>query len=131
MSGKLFFFLSFTLLIFAFASCTKSDDNQITISFISPTDNAIIADKSSVLIHVNFVASDENHMVRVILHPDDNISDKIIDWDQHSHDKTIEFKQTVDLSSFPSGTKFHLEATACADHDCATEVEDDILFSIQ
>lgn len=131
MSRKLFFFLSFTLLIFAFASCTKSDDNQITISFISPTDNAIIADKSSVLIHVNFVASDENHMVRVILHPDDNISDKIIDWDQHSHDKTIEFKQTVDLSSFPSGTKFHLEATACADHDCATEVEDDILFSIQ
>lgn len=131
MFGKLFFYLSFSLLIFTFASCTKSDDNQITISFISPTDNALVTDKSSVLIHVNFVASDENHMVRVILHPDDNISDKIIDWDQHSHDKTIEFKQIVDLSSFPSGTKFHLEAIACVDHDCATEVEDDILFSIQ
>lgn len=131
MFGKLFFYLSFSLLIFTFASCTKSDNNQITISFISPTDNALIADKSSVLIHVNFVASDENHMVRVILHPDDNISDKIIDWDQHSHDKTIEFKQIVDLSSFPSGTKFHLEAIACVDHDCATKVEDDILFSIQ
>lgn len=131
MPRKLFFYLSFSMLIFAFASCNKSDDNQITITFVSPTDNAVIANKSSVLIHVNFVASDENHMVRVILHPDDNASNNIIDWNQHSHKKTIEFKQTVDLSSFPSGTKFHLEAIACADHDCAKEVEEDIFFSIQ
>lgn len=123
--------ISFSLLIFSFLSCSKSEDNQITITFVSPQADAVVANKSSVLIHVNFVATDENHEVKVVLHPDDDKSNNIINWKEHSHRKNVEFMQTVDLSSFPAGTKFHLEAIACLDEDCTSEIEEDIYFTLQ
>ncbi len=38
--------------------------------------------------------------------------------------------ETIDLSSFPSGTKFHLEAEACLDHKCKEKVSKEIEFTI-
>jgi hypothetical protein len=131
MLKKTSLFLSFCLLIFSLISCSKSGDNEITITFVSPTSEEAVANKSSVLVHISFEATDENHEVKVVLHPEGDSATKIINWKQHSHRKKVEFKQTVDLSSFPSGTRFHLEAIACLDEDCTQEIEEDIYFIIQ
>ena len=123
-------FILVGLTIFSIISCSKTDDNDITIAFISPTADNVLSDKSSVLIHITFEATDENHEVKVKLYPDGDPANPIINWKQHSHRKKIEFRQTIDLSSFVSATKFHLEAIACLDEDCTTEKSDSIYFTI-
>lgn len=105
------------------ASCDDdddhSDDNVITITIEEPIDGAVITDCADVHIHVDFVATDENHEMEIILHPEGDVSNKIIDIDMHEHDKEVTIEQEVDLCSFPAGTCFHLEIEACIDHDCA------------
>lgn len=117
-----------------FSSCDKDDhdhgDNEITINILEPTADGTVADASDVHIHIEVEASDENHNVEIKLHPDGDGDDLIINLDEHTHDKKFVFEQDLDLSSYPAGTKFHLEVEACVDHDCAEKVDKHIDFSI-
>lgn len=120
---KFKYILVFACLALFVFSCKDDDDssdetNQITITIEEPLDGETIADCSEVHIHVDVVASVENHEIEVILHPEGDTSDKIIDYDEHEHDQEIDFEQEVDLCSYEAGTCFHLEVFACVDHDC-------------
>jgi hypothetical protein len=112
--------------------CKEEEDiASVEIEFEEPVAGEIVADASDVHIHVHFTGKNTDvHEVEVELHPDDDVSDKIIEWDEHSHEAEVIFEQEVDLSSYPSGTEFHLEAKACIDHDCNEVVTGDIEFSI-
>jgi hypothetical protein len=111
--------------------CKEEEVASIEIEFEEPTAGEIVADASDVHIHIHFTGKNTDvHEVEVKLHPDGDTSDMIIDWDEHSHEAEIIFVQDVDLSSYPSGTQFHLEAEACVDHDCNEKVFGDIEFSI-
>ncbi|MCB9267637.1 MAG: hypothetical protein H6558_21650 [Lewinellaceae bacterium] len=135
---KNFFFLALAATALTFVGCNKDDeephmhgDNEITIRILEPGADEVIADASDVHIHIEIEASDENHEVEIVLHPEGDVNDKIIDFGKHEHSKVITFEQDVDLSSYPSGTGFHLEVEACKDHDCAEKEFADVEFSIQ
>lgn len=130
---KLFQSLLFGLAATAFilaSGCDKDENNDVTISFISPVDGEVVSDASQVLIHIEFEATGENEAIEVLIHPEGDESDVVFEWDQHDHDKKIVLMETIDLSSYPSGTKFLIEADACLDHRCKEEVHEHIEFSI-
>lgn len=130
---NLFFLLLAVGLATAVASCDKDDDddkNKITISILEPKANEVISNPADVHIHIEIEASDENHEVEIVLYAHGDSNNKIIDFDQHAHDKKIVFAQDVDLSSFPAGTEFHLEVEACIDEDCTKKEDKHIDFSI-
>lgn len=126
--------LSFSVIV---SSCDKDDDemhnhdNEITINILEPAAGEIISDASHAHVHIEIEATDENHEIEIVLHPENDTNDKIIDHDQHSHDTKIVFEQDVDLSDYPSGTEFHLEVEACVDHDCEEKATEEVSFSIQ
>lgn len=131
----LFVFLSLGFLV---VGCGDDDDgggteNQITITIEEPIDgeNIAMASCADVHVHVDFSASVENHEVEIILHPEGDVNDKIIDYDEHAHDKEITFEQEVDLCSYGAGTCFHLEVFACVDHDCAEKASAEVEFCLQ
>lgn len=121
---KFYYLLPFLAVGLLITSCGDDDDdnedNKITITIEEPADGETVARAScdDVHIHVDLVASDENHEVEILLHPHGDVDDKIIDYDAHDHDANITFEQEVDLCSYPAGTCFHLEIEACLDHDC-------------
>jgi hypothetical protein len=118
---KFTFLLFLSASVFSISSCHDHDDdenNTVTIDIVTPKDGTKVANAKTVEVHVKFSASVEMHELEIKLHPDGNASNNIIDFDKHTHDKTYEFKETVNLSSFPAGTKFHLEVESCEDHDC-------------
>jgi hypothetical protein len=125
--------LSFLMLAaLLFVGCHKhDDDNEVKITIMSPQDGAVITSPESVLIHVVFEATAENHDIEVKLFPAEQTANRLIDWDMHDHDKKIEFRQNIDLNSFDSGTSFILVAESCEDHKCEKIVEERIEFSIQ
>lgn len=118
-------------------SCEKDDDNdptnQITITIEEPVNGEKIAfaNCGDVHIHVDIEASDENHEVEIVLHPEGDTADKIIDYDAHAHDKVITFEQEIDLCAYPAGTCFHLEVEACIDHDCEEKASAEAEFCLQ
>ena len=120
-----------------FTACDNDDDedshgnNEITINILEPGADEVIADAALAHIHIEIEASDENHNVEIVLHPEGDLDDKIIDVDKHDHDQKITFEQDVDLSGYPAGTAFHLEVEACKDHDCEEKEFADVEFSIQ
>ena len=127
----------FALSMFTFTACDDDDDddhmhgeNDVTINILEPGDDETVADASDVHIHIEVEATDEVHNVDIILHPDDDISDKILEKNIHDHDPKVEFEQDIDLSDYPAGTEFHLEVEACKDHDCEEMVFEDVEFSI-
>jgi len=132
---KLLYLFAFILLGTVFTSCGDDDDhsNEITITIDEPMNGETIAmaDCGNVLIHVEIVASDENHEIEIVLHPEGDVNDKILDVDLHDHDIEIEFIQNVNLCSYPAGTCFYLEVEACVDHDCAEKSEADAEFCLQ
>lgn len=124
------FGLAATALILA-SGCKKDEDqNVVTINIISPVDGSVVADASQVLIHIEFEATDENEEIDVLIHRDGDESDVAFEWDTHDHDKKIVLMETIDLSSYPSGTKFLMEIDACEDHDCKRKSHKHITFSI-
>ena len=133
MKYRFYFILLFSIGMFMTTGCDKHDDelSDIEIRFMQPTNGAVITNPSNVQIRVIVEAEPENHDIEIILYPHDDSNNKIIDWDAHTHDQVVEFNQTVDLSSFPSGTEFHLDVEACRDHDCDTKEFARIEFSIQ
>lgn len=120
-------------------SCSDDDDdhdhdhdhNEITITIDEPIDGETIMDCSEVHIHIDFEASEENHEIEVVLHPEGNVDDKIIDYDEHTHDQVVHFEQEVDLCGYEPGTCFHLEVAACTDHDCEEKATAEVEFCIQ
>jgi hypothetical protein len=130
---NLAFLLFLSVSAFSISSCHDHDDddnNVVSIEIVSPTDGSKAANARSVEVYVKFSASVEMHELEIKLHPDGDSSNNIIDFDKHTHDKTYEFKETVDLSSFAAGTKFHLEVEACEDHDCKKVKKAEAEFSI-
>lgn len=125
---------------FIISACNNDDDdhdnddhNEITIQFLSPTPDQVIpmSEANAVVISIEVEASDENHEIEIELHPESDTGDKIINDDEHTHDKVFLYDHVVDLSSYPSGTEFHLEVKACLDHDCEEIERSDIEFKIE
>jgi hypothetical protein len=112
------------------SACKKDDLNEITINIIKPTANQTVANKAAVEIQVEVEASVENHEVEVVVYRHGNEANPVFDWDQHAHDKKITLTETIDLSSFATGTEFHLKVIACKDEDCTEEVKKEITFKI-
>ncbi|HMQ08305.1 MAG TPA: hypothetical protein PKC30_13470 [Saprospiraceae bacterium] len=115
------------------AGCHSHDDelSDIEIRFITPQNGDALSNASNVMIRVEIEADPENHDIDIVLYPHNNNSNKIVDWHRHTHDQLVIFSQAVDLSSFSSGTVFHLDVEACRDHDCETKARAGIEFSIQ
>ena len=133
---KFIYLILLTPLVFAISSCKDDDgdhDNMITITIDEPVDgqNIPLADCAEVHIHVDIEASVENHELEIVLHPEGDVNDKIIDYDLHDHDKVISFTQEVDLCSYGAGACFHLEVEACIDHDCIEKARADVEFCLQ
>ena len=138
---KFLYLLTFIALGLFVTSCNEDDEmmddeqptNMITITIEEPVNDETIpfADCANVHIHVDFAASIENHEVEVVLHPEGNVDEKIIDFDKHDHDKEITFEQEVDLCSYGAGACFHLEVEACIDHDCAQKETADVEFCLE
>ena len=119
----------------SFVGCKEEEEhghNHVTITFDEPMNDEVIplADATSVHVHIEFTFEEEGEEIEIKLYPEGDATDLIIDYDQHSHDNPIVFMQDVDLSSYPAGTEFHLEAKACEDHDCDESVTSDIHFSL-
>jgi len=129
---QIIFLFFLAVFVMTFSSCKKEEqhDNTINISILEPTEDEIIIDCALVHIHVEVTASEENHEVEIVLHPEGDTSDKIIDFDKHDHDKVITFEQDVDLCSYGSGACFHLEVEACKDHDCEEKEFADVEFCL-
>jgi len=134
---KTSYLLFLSLFIVSIVGCTDDDDdhmhgdNEITITILEPAVNEVVSDCSDVHIHVEIEATDENHEVEIVLHPEGDTSDKIIDFDEHNHDQKIVFEQDRDLCSYGATACFHLEVKACKDHDCEETVEADVEFCLQ
>lgn len=128
--------LAFALSALVFTACNKDDDdhdhgdNKITINILEPGNGEVMADPADVHIHIEVEASDENHDIEIELHPEGDVSDKILNETPHKHDSKVIFEQAVDLSSYPAGTEFHLEVKACIDHDCEESERADVEFKI-
>ena len=119
-----------------FVGCNTDEDdddhNHVTITFDEPTNGEVVllATADDVHVHIEFVFEGESHGIEVKLHPEGDETDLIIDYDSHSHDLEQTFMQEVDLSSYATGTEFHLEATGFTNHD-ETEFESaDIHFEL-
>ena len=132
-NSKLLFLLTVVSLTLFLGGCKDEEVlvNQIVITIEEPIDGETIADCADVHVHVDFVASIENHEVEIVLHPEGDVNDKIIDFDQHQHDQIITFEEEVDLCSYGAGACFHLEVEACVDHDCAEKVFAEAEFCLQ
>lgn len=107
------------------------DDNKIAINIKEPTSGETITDCKEVHVHIEITATDSNHDVEILLHPEGKKDDKIIDVDMHKHDKVIKFDQEVNLCNYDPGTCFHLEVAACVDHDCKKKETKDVEFCLK
>jgi hypothetical protein len=110
-------------------SC-KKEHNHVEIEFLSPVDNATVTDPSAVNIKIKFTAEEELHDIEVKL-TEETTGTAIapfVPLEIHEHEMVYTLDDTVNLSSFPAGTEFHLEVSACEDHDCAEKVTKSIHF---
>lgn len=123
--------------LFAITGCEEDDHDHehghVTISFLHPTDGEEVSldHADHVEIHVKFEwEGGEGQTVEIVLHPEGDESDLIIDFSQHQHEGMFEFEQEVNLASYAAGTEFHLTAKGCEDHDCDEFEEADIHFKL-
>lgn len=130
---KKFFLPLFALGLFTLSGCDDHDHGDVTITFLHPANDEEIpmAQASNVEIHIKFEwDGSEGEAIDVELHPEGDSGNKIIDFYLHQHNKVYEFKEFVNLSSYPAGTEFHLEAKGCEDHDCDKYREASIHFKL-
>jgi len=114
-------------------ACNGDEDHEVEVTFESPTDGATIdmANAASVDIEIHFhIDEGELHDIEIQVYPTNDASDLIIDYDEHSHEDHLDFSQSVDLSSYDSGTSFTVKASVCADHDCSEKKEHTAAFSL-
>lgn len=122
--------------VLSIVGCDKDDDhdhdhNDITINILEPMQDEVITDASNVTIHIMFEGTEDLEEIEIVLYAHENEEMKIIDFDNHTHAKTYEFLEEVDLSSYPAGTEFHLEIDVCEDHDCTEKVHKHLDFNLQ
>ena len=125
--------LALMLTAFGFTGCDKHHDQEITVTIESPADNAVLSNPSATNISVLFEAEKELEEVKVKLYVDaSNTAIAPFPIEVHEHKKSHRISETVNLSSYPAGTTFRLEAIACKDHDdnCAENVTKVIRFSL-
>ncbi len=133
----LFSFLTLGLL---FSACSDDDDDHdhdhdhdhgdVNIEFLEPTDDETVSAPDDVHVHIRVTAEDEVHDVEIKMHPEDDASNLIIDFDAHSHESVFNFEEDFDLSSYPSGTEFHIEVKVAKNHEGTEFEEEDIHFRL-
>jgi len=119
---KKFLFPVIAFGIMTMSACKDDHDHgHVTITFLHPTNNEQIAlaQAGNVEIHVKFEwEGSGGEAVAIRLVAENQTNDVILDFNVDQHGNPYEFEQSVNLSSYPAGTAFHLTASACADHDC-------------
>lgn len=122
----------FVFVMLAASSCKKDDHNHVEVEFLSPMDEATVANPAAVNIKIKFTAEEELHDIEITLKKEgDSVAiAPFSPMHVHDHEKTITIDETVNLSSYPAGTEFHLEVEACEDHDCEEKVTKSIHFKI-
>lgn len=91
---------------------------------LQPSDGAEVDDPTLVPITVEVWAKEaELHGLIVRLYPRSDRNGLILDIDAHVHGEEYAWGHDLDLSGYPAGTTFVLEAAACVNHDCAEAVE--------
>lgn len=121
----------FVFLMAAAYSC-KKDHNHIEIEFLSPMDEATVANAAAVNIKIKLTADEELEEVKITLKKEGETNGiaPFNTMEIHQHTKTYTVDETIDLSSYPAGTEFHLEVEACEDHDCSEKVKKSVHFKI-
>ncbi|NBB88656.1 MAG: DUF4625 domain-containing protein [Bacteroidetes bacterium] len=131
----LFTFLAVGLL---FTACSDDDDDhdhdhgdaKISIEFLEPVNDEVVASPDDVHVHVRVTADAEFHEVEIKLHPEGDVSDLIVDYDEHAHSTSFDFENDYDLSGYPAGTEFHMEVKVAKDHEGTEFEEGDIHFRL-
>lgn len=124
---KKFFLPLFVLGLFTLSGCDDHDHGDVTITFLHPTNDEEIpmSQASNVEIHIKFEwEGGGGEGVTVKLVAENQTNDVIIDFTVDQHNSVYEFDEHVNLSTYPAGTEFHLDAKACGDHDCNTFVKE-------
>ncbi len=124
-------YFSFVMIAAACMGCHGHDDgnNTILIDILRPGEGEVIANPSKTDLWVNFTATGELHEIEIELYQKDEREEKIFYFEKHVHDKNLEFRESIDLSSFPKGTFFDLEIKACLDEKCNSFIKEEISFS--
>lgn len=106
------------------------DEHEVVIEFLEPMDDEVVSSADEVHIHIRITSEDEIHAANIELYPESDEDDLIINHNAHSHENSYEFEEDYNLSTYPSGTEFHLLVRAAKDHE-STEFESaTIHFSI-
>jgi hypothetical protein len=121
------FYYLFVFLVFGMCAVGCNDDednndddhndNMVTVAIASPTNGGTIADCSVVHVHIDVIASVENHQVEVLLYERDT-EEEVLDIDMHDHDTMILIERDLDLCNYAAGTCFVLDVLACVNHSC-------------
>lgn len=121
-------FLGIWLCSLLVAGCGDGGDT-IRIDILSPIDGAAVPSAALVSVSVQFTAEDELHDIELDIKraSDDSL---VYRFDQHTHQATFLLNEVIDLSMFPAGTTFRLEAVAALDEFATDEVSRSILFSL-
>lgn len=122
------------MLLLNFFSCTPKEEemhNHISIDIETPVSNSIVSTPNMTAIKINLSAEVELHDVEITLKDASNNSIAPFNpLDIHSHSSSTTVSETIDLSSYPTGTSFTLTVEACEDHDCLEKVTQSSSFSI-
>ncbi len=129
MKKIIFFAFGISLSAVLFFSC-KKEHNHVDIEFLSPMDNDSVTNSSAVNIKIKFTAEEELEGIEVKLmeHTSGNSIAPFNPLEIHEHVKEYILDDTVNLSSYQTGTEFHLEVKACENHDCTEKVTKSIHF---
>lgn len=125
-------FLLLSIVALLASGCKKDDHSEdIKITFVSPKDGDALDNKNNVKIEIRFESEHELHEIEIEMYAHGAENFKLIDEDLHVHEKEYSFHHELDLSQFPAGTHFHLNATVCEDHDCKETHKSGIEFSVR
>jgi len=115
----------------ALTSC-KKEKPEYSITIASPTNNSTVTNAASVSIEVTFTTNDELHEYDISLKQDTVGAMDIAPFPLHGHEHegSITITEAINLSSYPSGTRFIIAAETCADHDCEEKVTSTSSFLI-
>jgi hypothetical protein len=120
--NKFSIFFSVIVLLFTVFSCNKEDkdvgENEISIVVLQPNDQQVLDKSQPVEVKVDFEATISLHDIEMTILSKDSAQVEVLRWDGHSHQKSISFSETLDLSGFASGTAFEWEIKACLNHEC-------------